>query len=74
MALVNRTIRVSDAEWGWIAREAAEQGVSVSDYVRQAALFRSALDRAVRDPEFGEAFAGAYGQAGRIVHDYMDTK
>jgi len=44
MALHATTIRFGDRGYATIARVADEQGVSVSQYVREAALMRAVLD------------------------------
>ena len=44
MALHATTIRFADRGYAAIARAAAAQGISVSQYVREAALIRAVLD------------------------------
>lgn len=72
MSLVNKTVRMTEAEWEWIAREAHEAGVSVSDYMRQASLVRATIDRARRAPEDVARLASAY-EAGHAVIDYVEN-
>ena len=71
MALVNKTIRMTDAEWDWIAREARAHGVSTSDYVRMAGVVRASIDYARRDPHGAGKLAEAYPAAAQAIADYL---
>jgi hypothetical protein len=52
------TVRISEDLWDLLAREAQLGGVSVSQYVREAALARAVASAAVRGEEPFELLAG----------------
>jgi hypothetical protein len=51
------TIRFPNDLWDQLEREARKQGVSVAQYVRDAALYRVAYSAGVREEKSGEAGA-----------------
>jgi hypothetical protein len=57
------TIRFSEAVWQILCREAEEQGVSVAEYVREAAFVRAAYAAAER----GDLFFSSKNDDGRAL-------
>jgi predicted DNA-binding ribbon-helix-helix protein len=51
------TIRFPNDLWDQLEREARKQGISVAQYVRDAALYRVAYSAGAREEKAGEAGA-----------------
>ena len=67
------TVRFSDSLWTLIEREASRDGVSAAQYVRDAAILRTAYTMGQRgDEDFDEAFARAAGSAKADVGPPLD--
>jgi hypothetical protein len=49
------TIRFPNDLWDQLEREAAKQGISVAQYVRDAALYRVAYSAGAREESSGES-------------------
>src|SRR5687768_622787 len=61
------TVRFGDALWGLVEREAARDGVSAAQYVRDATILRTAYAMGQRgDPGFEEALDRASGRHGPL--------
>lgn len=66
-----QSIRFSERIWLVIQQQASEQGISASQYIREAAIGRAAFDMAFSDPTVPREMARVY-EAIRALGDLDD--
>ena len=62
-------MRFSEGSWAQIRREATEQGISASAYIREAVFLRLAWDAVKRDPRIVDEYEAIRRFIRELVED-----
>jgi hypothetical protein len=65
-----QSIRISERMWRNIQRQAAEQGISASQYIREATISRLAYDIAMSNPDESERWQRINEEIRRLTTGY----